>query len=107
MANEPTAAQDFGATFDFGTNGHIIATCPAIGCACVGLLTMAAFTHIVTSKPAGTDKMKDLAAKIHKGAVDFLITEYKDGLHGGNPIEGEALLHYARHRMPACAPLAD
>merc|ERR1719359_935289 len=36
-----------------------------------------AFTAIVTSKSQGTDKMKDLAAKIHKGAVDFLITEYK------------------------------
>ena len=38
---------------------------------------MIVFTQIVEGKSQGTDKMKDLAAKIHKGAVDFLVTEYK------------------------------
>ena len=43
----------------------------------LGLITMIVFTQIVEGKSQGTDKMKDLAAKIHKGAVDFLVTEYK------------------------------
>jgi len=56
---------------------HLITALPAIGAACIGLVTMMIFTMIVRKKSEGTQKMKDLAAKIHKGAVDFLITEYK------------------------------
>jgi len=58
-------------------NAYVIATVPAIVCAVLGLITMIIFTNIVVGKPVGSDKMKDLAEKIHKGAVDFLITEYK------------------------------
>ena len=67
-----------GAVFDLNDdNAHTIACLPAIGCAVLGLITMIVFTQIVEGKSQGTDKMKDLAAKIHKGAVDFLVTEYK------------------------------
>jgi len=69
---------DKGATFDLNRdNGYVIATLPAIGAAIVGLATMLAFQKAVLAKPVGSDKMKMLADKIHKGAVDFLITEYK------------------------------
>jgi len=67
-----------GAVFDLNDdNAHVITALPAIGCALIGLVTMIVFTQIVEGKSEGTDKMKDLAAKIHKGAVDFLVTEYK------------------------------
>mmetsp|Transcript_50017 Transcript_50017/g.130271 ORF Transcript_50017/g.130271 Transcript_50017/m.130271 type:complete len:920 (-) Transcript_50017:641-3400(-) len=67
-----------GAVFDMNSdNAYVIATIPAIACAVVGLITMLIFTNIVVGKSEGSDKMKDLAKKIHKGAVDFLITEYK------------------------------
>lgn len=66
-----------GAIFDFGDNAHLITALPAIGAGLIGLVTMMIFTMIVRKKSEGTQKMKDLAAKIHKGAVDFLITEYK------------------------------
>jgi len=58
-------------------NAHIVTTLPAIGCALIGLATMVLFTMLVLAKSEGTDKMKTLAAKIHKGSVNFLITEYK------------------------------
>merc|ERR1719487_2917678 len=38
---------------------------------------MIIFTVIVQKKSTGSEKMTVLAEKIHKGAVDFLITEYK------------------------------
>jgi H(+)-translocating pyrophosphatase len=67
-----------GAIFALDTsNGYYIATLPAIIGALIGLVTMLVFTMIVQSKPCGSDHMKALADKIHKGAVDFLITEYK------------------------------
>merc|ERR1719326_2334887 len=66
------------AVFDLNAdNTYYVAALPAIGSALVGLMTMIAFTVIVQAKPVGTEKMKDLAEKIHKGAVDFLLTEYK------------------------------
>jgi K(+)-stimulated pyrophosphate-energized sodium pump len=50
---------------------------PALVGSVIGLLTMLIFQSQVLKKPVGSDKMKVLAEKIHKGAVDFLITEYK------------------------------
>jgi len=58
-------------------NAHLITALPAMGCALVALLVMMIFTCNVLGKDEGTDKMKDLARKIHTGAVNFLITEYK------------------------------
>ena len=67
-----------GAIFDLNTPyAYLIATLPAIGCACIALLTMLVFTNMITSIKVEHPHMRDLAAKIHKGAVDFLITEYK------------------------------
>jgi H(+)-translocating pyrophosphatase len=67
-----------GAIFDLNNeNAHILTAVPAIVCGLIGLATMMAFTQIVRSKSEGTEKMKMLAAKINKGAVDFLTTEYK------------------------------
>ena len=40
-------------------------------------LTMLVFTYMITPIEVKHPHMRDLAAKIHKGAVDFLITEYK------------------------------
>ncbi len=59
------------------TSGVLIATIPAIVGAVFGLFIMLVFTKIVVAKPVGSDHMKGLADKIHKGAKDFLITEYK------------------------------
>jgi len=67
-----------GAIFTLNSSNAIyITTLPAIGCAVVALVAMLAFTKIVQSKKRGSDHMIGLADKIHKGAVDFLITEYK------------------------------
>jgi len=67
-----------GAIFELNAdNAHLITALPAIGASLIGLTTMIIFTIIVRSKSQGTDKMIALAEKIHKGAVDFLITEYK------------------------------
>ena len=72
------ATVDGGALFSMDeSTGHFIATIPAIAGAAIGLATMMIFTKMVQSKPVGSDHMKNLADKIHKGAVDFLITEYK------------------------------
>ena len=59
------------------STAYLITTLPAVGCAIVGLVTMMIFTSIILSKPVNHPHMRDLAEKIHKGAVDFLITEYK------------------------------
>ena len=67
-----------GAVFTLNSdNGHFITSLPAMGTALVGLAVMLVFQKIVVSKPQGSDHMKGLAAKIHKGSKDFLITEYK------------------------------
>ena len=67
-----------GAIFDLNTPyAYLITTLPPIGCACVALLTMLVFTHMITSIEVNHPHMRDLAEKIHKGAVDFLVTEYK------------------------------
>ena len=55
----------------------IVATIPAIVGAIVGLVVMLLFTKIVESKKVDNQHMLMLAEKIHKGAVDFLKTEYK------------------------------
>jgi len=78
MSNASGTPDFVGALFTIdSSNGHFIATIPAIVGALVGLLTMLLFIKLVLSKPVGSDHMKGLADKIHKGAVDFLITEYK------------------------------
>jgi H(+)-translocating pyrophosphatase len=72
------AAVAAGAIFDLNdANAVYLTTIPAIGCALIGLIVMVAFTFDVLGRSPGTDKMKDLAAKIYKGSVDFLNTEYK------------------------------
>jgi len=69
---------DTGAIFTMtSSNGYWIAALPGIVGACIALATMLVFTCIVQAKPTGSEHMAQLAAKIHKGAVDFLITEYK------------------------------
>ena len=55
----------------------LVATIPAIVGAVVGLAVMLLFTQIVESKKVNNEHMMMLAEKIHKGAVDFLKTEYK------------------------------
>jgi Na+/H+-translocating membrane pyrophosphatase len=54
-----------------------IATVPAIVFGVIGLLVMLIFTSQITSMKVTHAHMQDLAEKIHKGAKDFLITEYK------------------------------
>jgi len=69
---------DQGAIFDLNdANAYLITTLPAMGCALVALTTMIIFTMIILSKPVNHPHMKELAEKIHTGAVNFLITEYK------------------------------
>ena len=73
-----TTSVTTGAIFTLdANNAYYIATIPALVGAAFGLLTMLAFTKIVLSKPTGSDHMRGLAEKIHKGSKDFLITEYK------------------------------
>jgi len=67
-----------GAVFDYDEDTYyLVIGLPAIGAGLIGLATMMVFTKIVQGKSEGNEKMKLLAAKINKGAVDFLITEYK------------------------------
>jgi len=67
-----------GAIFNLApSTAYLVTTLPAVGCALIGLVTMMIFTSIILSKPVNHPHMRDLAEKIHKGAVDFLITEYK------------------------------
>lgn len=73
-----TANRTGGPIFEMDEDeAYLIAALPAVGASIIGLCTMMVFTAIVRGKSEGNDKMKTLAAKIHKGAVDFLITEYK------------------------------
>ena len=69
-----TTGAIFGLTNDVAA---VITTVPAIGCALVALITMAIFTKMITSMEVKHPHMQMLAEKIHKGAVDFLVTEYK------------------------------
>ena len=55
----------------------LVATLPALIFSILGLLTMIGFTIIVEGKKVDNQHMLMLAEKIHKGAVDFLKTEYK------------------------------
>ena len=55
----------------------LVATLPALIFSILGLLTMIGFTIIVEGKKVENQHMLMLAEKIHKGAVDFLKTEYK------------------------------
>jgi K(+)-stimulated pyrophosphate-energized sodium pump len=66
-----------GAIFEWGADMDYLVVLPALVGSVIGLLTMLIFQSQVLKKPVGSDKMKVLAEKIHKGAVDFLITEYK------------------------------
>ena len=59
------------------SNGYYIATIPAIGCSILALIVMIIFNCQIEGIEVKHEKMKDLAAKIHKGAVDFLKTEYQ------------------------------
>merc|ERR1719326_771343 len=76
-ATAPATGAHFTMSTGSAGNGYYITTLPAIGGALIGLITMLLFTHIVLKKPVGSEKMKLLAEKIHKGSVDFLLTEYK------------------------------
>ena len=76
-ATAPATGAHFTMSTGSAGNGYYIATLPAIGGALIGLITMLLFTNIVLKKPVGSEKMKLLAEKIHKGSVDFLLTEYK------------------------------
>ena len=55
----------------------LVATLPALIFSILGLVTMIGFTIIVEGKKVDNQHMLMLAEKIHKGAVDFLKTEYK------------------------------
>ena len=67
--------------FDWSLTSHeanaAIATVPAMVFAVIGLIVMLIFTSQINAIKVTHAHMQDLAAKIHKGAVDFLKTEYK------------------------------
>ncbi len=48
-----------------------------IGISILALIVAGVFTVIIMKKDQGTDKMKEIAAAIHEGAMAFLFREYK------------------------------
>jgi H(+)-translocating pyrophosphatase len=70
-----------GATFDLtsGANGNAwwITVLPALISSFLGILVMFYYRSEVSKMPVGTEEMDILHKAIHKGAVDFLNTEYK------------------------------
>jgi K(+)-stimulated pyrophosphate-energized sodium pump len=49
----------------------------AMGAAVIGLLTAGVFNYKIKQKPTGNEKMTEIAAEIQKGAMTFLMREYK------------------------------